>query len=83
MTAAAEDSDDTLYCCIYDSTGNPLGDPDLYSREHWLKVRSGGYQSQEVEYHYTVDYDANDVPDGGFTYRIYLSSGTVLKEGAV
>lgn len=83
IATVAEDGDSTLYCCIYDSAGNPIGDPDLYSRGHLLDIRPDGYQSQEVIYHYSVDYDANTVPDGGFTYRIYLSSGTVLNKGTI
>lgn len=82
---ASEDADGTLYCCVYDSAGNPLGDSDLYSRSHWIDVTtvSSGYASDSVEYRYSVEYDANQVPDNRFTYKIYLRNGTVLKTGTV
>ena len=79
----SEDSDSNLFCCVYDSAGNLLGDSDLYSRSHLVNINSGGYQSEGVVYNYAVDYDANKVPDNRFTYKVYLRNGTVVLQGTV
>ena len=82
-----EDDETTLYCCIYDSSGKTLGDSNLYSSSHQLELvpisAGDSYQSGEVGYLYTVDYDLNQVPDNRFTYKIYLRDGTVIQEGEV
>lgn len=84
---AAESDDDTLYCCVYDSKGRLLGDSDLYSRSHWVSIRDAaevvGYQSDVPCYYYAVDYDANQMSDVHFSYKIYLRDGTVIEEGTV
>ncbi|MBR1533845.1 MAG: hypothetical protein IJ639_05750 [Ruminococcus sp.] len=79
----SEDSDSNLFCCVYDSAGNLLGDSDLYSRSHLVNINSGGYQSEGVVYNYAINYDANKVPDNRFTYKVYLRNGTVVLQGTV
>ena len=79
----SEDSDSNLFCCVYDSSGNLLGDSDLYSRSHLVNINSGGYQSDGVVYNYAINYDANKVPDNRFTYKVYLRNGTVVLQGTV
>ena len=84
--AASDDEDDTVYCCVYDSSGNPLGDRNLYSNSHCVDIMpmpSGESYESQSPYCYTVEYDANRVPDNRFTYKLYLRNGTVLYEGTV
>lgn len=83
ITAESDESDATLFCCVYDSNGNPLGDSDLYSRSHLVGTKSDSYQSDGVVYSYAVDYDANQVPDNRFTYKVYLRNGKVILQGTV
>lgn len=80
--AEANEDDAALFCCVYDSNGNPLGDSDLFSSGHRVDI-SSSYQSDGVVYNYSVEYDANQVPDNRFTYKVYLKNGTVLQEGTV
>lgn len=81
--AEADEDGGTLFCCVYDSSGNLLGDSDLYSRSHLVDINSGGYQSDGVVYNYAINYDANKVPDNRFTYKVYLRNGTVVLQGTL
>ena len=76
-----EDLDD-VYCCICDSSGRVVGDPDLYSADHRaVQVVS----NDSVTLNYTAAIPRPDqsaaIASRRFTYRFYESDGTIIAAG--
>ena len=71
------DTESELYCCVYDSRGNPIGAGDLYDASHLVTVPTpsvGGYEAQEnLEYRYSFEYLPSQV-SGALRYEFYIKS---------
>ncbi len=69
------DTESELYCCVYDSRGNPIGAGDLYDASHLVTVPApsgSGYQVEEkTEYRYTFEYLPSQV-SGALRYEFYI-----------
>ena len=69
------DTESELYCCVYDSRGNPIGAGDLYDASHLVTVPApsvGGYQTEEnLEYRYSFEYLPSQV-SGELRYEFYI-----------
>lgn len=69
------DTESGLYCCVYDSRGNPIGAGDLYDASHLVTVPApsgSGYQVEEKsEYRYSFEYLPSQV-SGELRYEFYI-----------
>ncbi len=75
LIGSESDTESGLYCCVYDSRGNPIGAGDLYDASHLVTVPMpsvGGYQTEEnLEYRYTFEYLPSQV-SGELRYEFYI-----------
>lgn len=75
LIGSESDTESGLYCCVYDSRGNPIGAGDLYDASHLVTVPApsvGGYEAQEnLEYRYTFEYLPSQV-SGELRYEFYI-----------
>lgn len=77
----SSDAVEVIYCCLYDSRGNLVGDPNLYSFEHIAKdtPMANGY----IFASYDPLEKGLELKEGTYKFYFYLAGWKVVFEGNI